>query len=286
MAAVFLLLNKTANTSVIVTDIDPDTIINFDEEFYLLDMDNNAVSDFIIFKDSGVYSYEDYSTTSIRFREFIGAGPQATFENKLMAGHYYNSWNGAEFYQPYPLVYGQLISEAEQFYSFEVQVICAAHFENFYTFPVLHTGPGYWRGFDFEGVENRYLGVTFVDADDNRYYGWVRCSTADSMKAITIHEYAFENIPNKPIIAGSTSSYIDINNIYDNNITIWNFGSTIYYTVPDVQEGVIQVYNSVGAIIHETKLQGVQGSFELGDVPNGVYIVKIKDSLNCYKVII
>jgi hypothetical protein len=111
MAAVFLLLNKTANTSVIVTDIDPDTIINFDEEFYLLDMDNNAVSDFIIFKDSGVYSYEDYSTTSIRFREFIGAGPQATFENKLMAGHYYNSWNGAEFYQPYPLVYGQLISE-------------------------------------------------------------------------------------------------------------------------------------------------------------------------------
>jgi hypothetical protein len=148
--------------------------------------------------------------------------------------------------------------------------------------------PGYWRGFDFEGVENRYLGVTFVDADDNRYYGWVRCSTADSMKAITIHEYAFENIPNKPIIAGSssTSSYIDINNIYDNDITIWNLGSTIYYTVPDVQEGVIQVYNSVGAIIHETKLLGVQGSFELGDVPKGVYIVKLKDSLNYYKVII
>ena len=275
-----------AAITVIINDIDPDTVINLDGEFYLLDMDNNSTNDFIIFKDSGVYSYEDYSSTSIRFREFIGAGPLSTFQNKLMAGHYYNSWNGAEYYLPYDLLVGELIGSGGQFYSNGVQVICAGHFINYYTAPAFDFGPGYWKDFDFEGVENRYLGVTFVDEDDNRYYGWVRCSTADSMKAITIHEYAFENIPNKPIIAGSNISYVDINTTNKDDITVWNFGSTIYYTNPVVHDGILQIINSMGAIIFETKINGLHGTFDLKSIPSGVYILKVEGLKKVYKIVI
>lgn len=287
MAGIFLLLHKEASSTVVVTDVDPDTVINLDGEFYLLDMDNNLINDFIIFKDSGVYYYEDYSSTSVRFREFIGAGPQATIQNKLLGGHYYNSWNGAEYYQPYDLSAGELISPEGQFYNAAVQVICAGHFINFYSAPAFDFGPGYWKDFDFEGVDDRYLGVSFVDEDENRYYGWVRCSTADSMKAITIHEYAFENVPNKPIIAGDTTSYIAVENFAINNpLQIWSYESIIYYNYNGLNPQEIKIVNSSGVIIFSGEIISGSGSIDLGKQSKGVYFVK-SSALNCaYKLIL
>lgn len=287
MAGFFLFMNKNINSSVIVTDIDPDTVINVDGEFFLLDMDNNLINDFIIFKDSGVYSFEGYSSTTIRFRQFIGAGPQGTFQNKLLAGHYYNSWNGAEYYQPYPLLPGELISGDEQFYNFGVQVICAAHYKNFYSDPVLHTGPGYWRGFDFDGIENRYLGVSFVDDESNRYYGWIRCSTADSMKAIIIHEFAYESSPNVPIVAGDTVSYVSINELnVASGLVIWNYGSNVYYQNPDYHDSVLKILNNVGVVVYNTPLTSISGSINLDFLPKGMYFLVISGFKKSIQIII
>ncbi len=281
MAGIFVLLNNESIANVVVTDIDPDTTINLDGEFYLLDMDNNAVSDFIIFKDSGVYSYEGYSSTTIRFREFIGAGPQGTFQNKLLAGHYYNSWNGAEYYQPYDLLAGELISAEGQFYNFGVQVICAGHFINFYTSPAFDFGPGYWKDFDFEGVENRYLGVSFVDEESNRYYGWVRCSTADSMKAITIHEYAFENIPNKPIVAGDTISYVDIKTLPNTeSINIYSFENQIHIHLINSQDATVNIYDITGNNILFKSLAGNSETINMETFAAGIYVVSVKEGGN------
>lgn len=287
MASYFLFINKVAIGSVVVTDIDPDTVINLDGEFYLLDMDNNSVSDFIIFKDSGVYFYEGYSSTTIRFREFIGAGPQTTFENKFMAGHYYNSWNGAEYYQPYDLSEGELIDYNGQFYNWPAQVICAGHFINYYTSPAFDFGPGYWKDFDFEGVENRYLGVTFIDNDNNRYYGWVRCSTADSMKAITIHEYAYENIPNKPVVAGDTVSYLPVTELNKvDNISIWNYGSTIYFKNPDNTSMDFHVVNSSGSVVFKATINTYHGSIDLENQPHGFYLLVFESNGKSIKVVL
>ncbi|MBK7443842.1 MAG: T9SS type A sorting domain-containing protein [Bacteroidetes bacterium] len=281
MAGIFLLLHKEASSTVVVTDVDPDTVINLDGEFYLLDMDNNLINDFIIFKDSGVYYYEDYSSTSVRFREFIGAGPQATIQNKLLGGHYYNSWNGAEYYQPYDLSAGELISPEGQFYNAEVQVICAGHFINFYSAPAFDFGPGYWKDFDFEGVDDRYLGVSFVDEDNNRYYGWVRCSTADSMKAITIHEYAFENEPNKPILAGDTISYVDINTLPNTEaISIYSFENQIHIQLMNNQDATVNIYDIKGNKIFFEQINRNSEIINMDNFAAGIYVVSVKQGEN------
>ena len=68
---------------------------------------------------------------------------------------------------------------------------------------------GDWGG-DGKGVRNRYLGLKFF-VQAKAHYGWARLSV-EILKSIgpggrikaTLTGYAYETIPNKPIIAGKT----------------------------------------------------------------------------------
>jgi hypothetical protein len=69
---------------------------------------------------------------------------------------------------------------------------------------------GPWAG-DGEGVRNRYLGLKFV-IDGEVHYGWARFSVTlahhrqhDDVIG-TLTGYAYETIPNTPIIAGQTQA--------------------------------------------------------------------------------
>lgn len=53
-----------------------------------------------------------------------------------------------------------------------------------------------------KGVTNRYLGLEFK-VNGNVHYGWVRLNFPFS-KGATITGYAYETIPNKPIITRKT----------------------------------------------------------------------------------
>ena len=65
---------------------------------------------------------------------------------------------------------------------------------------------GAWAG-KGEGVEDRYLGLKFV-TDGEVHYGWARLSVTlgherqDNDVSGTLTGYAYETIPDKPIIAG------------------------------------------------------------------------------------
>jgi hypothetical protein len=59
----------------------------------------------------------------------------------------------------------------------------------------LTTSGGPWKD-----VTNRYLGLKFY-VKGKAHYGWARLSTARRINA-TLSGYAYETIPNKPIIAG------------------------------------------------------------------------------------
>jgi hypothetical protein len=59
-------------------------------------------------------------------------------------------------------------------------------------------------------VKNRYLGLSFV-IKGKRHYGWARLTVGSAQGAITatLTGYAYETIPNKPIIAGKTKGADD-----------------------------------------------------------------------------
>ena len=66
---------------------------------------------------------------------------------------------------------------------------------------------GPWAN-DGKGVKNRYLGLTFM-IDGKTHYGWARLNVHINPEnfppiTATLTGYAYETVPNKPIIAGKT----------------------------------------------------------------------------------
>ena len=65
-------------------------------------------------------------------------------------------------------------------------------------------GPSWSLG-PWRNVKDRYLGVKFFSVNGDIHYGWVRLSVTMRPNVIaTLTGYAYETIPNKPIIAGKT----------------------------------------------------------------------------------
>jgi hypothetical protein len=60
-------------------------------------------------------------------------------------------------------------------------------------------------------VENGYLGLRFF-IKGKLHYGWARCTVRTRSTGVTaiVHGFAYETIPNKPIIAGKTHGEDDI----------------------------------------------------------------------------
>jgi len=59
---------------------------------------------------------------------------------------------------------------------------------------------GSWAG----GVKNRFLGFQFV-IEGKKHFGWARLSISEAPYVVDLNGYAYETIPNKPIIAGQTN---------------------------------------------------------------------------------
>jgi hypothetical protein len=58
---------------------------------------------------------------------------------------------------------------------------------------------GSWAG----GVKNRFLGMQFT-IEGRKHFGWARLSVSTAPYIVMLTGYAYETIPNKPIIAGKT----------------------------------------------------------------------------------
>ena len=54
-----------------------------------------------------------------------------------------------------------------------------------------------------KGLQNRYLGLTFA-IKGKPHYGWARINISKYPFTTTLTGYAYETIPNKPIVAGKT----------------------------------------------------------------------------------
>lgn len=136
-----------------------------------IDMNHDGVNDFRFF-----LTYRSFSGTSMRL---TGGEP---------VGYFYAS----------ALARGAKIGPSANFYPGSFKRI-----EKAYGGYLNHRFIGYWGG----NVKNRYLGVRFSSKGET-HYGWIRLTVTipsdprDSMTG-TITGYAYETVPNKPILAGT-----------------------------------------------------------------------------------
>jgi hypothetical protein len=122
--------------------------------------------------------------------------------DNLVAGRRFSSSNGYFFSAAYALHVGALIGPKRNF-SVTSPFMVEEHFNrrgNQYS----DIGPWASKG---KGVEDRYLGLKFV-IHGEVHYGWARLSVTlghqrqfDDVSA-TLTGYAYETVPDKPIIAG------------------------------------------------------------------------------------
>jgi len=69
---------------------------------------------------------------------------------------------------------------------------------------------------NWSNVKNRYLGLRFI-AKQQTHFGWARlsvsCNSANNKISAVLTGYAYETIPNKPIVTGKTNGPDDVSDV-------------------------------------------------------------------------
>jgi len=142
----------------------------------VVDLNHDGIADFALNPGSG-------TNAGMPFRYLVGAASRS--RHGLVAQHSYASALSA----------GKSIGPAQQFEEGRELMAAWSSNGNRYT--------GQWMN-DGKGVKNRYLGIKFT-IKGRVHYGWARLTVTPTKNFEGILTgYAYETIPNKPIIAGKT----------------------------------------------------------------------------------
>jgi len=282
MAGVFLFLHNNINAQAVYTDIEPDIIIQFDEETAGIDMDNNGTYDFAFLKTSGSYEHGTFSSTIVtRFRHRIWAGPEIV-SNSIAGDYDYDSAGGGITYHPYALPAGTPINNDLSFQNWGFQIMAGGFYQSSFFI--------YYEGKWVPDIDNNFLGVIFKGDDDCFHYGWIRCTTAGSTKQLIIHDYAYESKCETGIMAGDKigdTAVVAIESLNTLDADIYSFNKTIYIKTSNYENTLITVTNLRGQIILSQQLSNEFSVIDMSIFPSDLYIVKLKnEGKECIKKVV
>ena len=280
LSVTFLLLNNNSTAQIIYTDIDPDMILDTYEEEGFVDMDNNGLIDFSFQRGNTQYVTTTYSGElgETFTRTVIWASFPDSPENEI-AGSYNTFSSSFTRYYPYAINLGDKITiDGPDGLSFQDWPFQRMAYKLKFNSGILIGSGGNW----FPEKIDRYLGVHFVDSDDNYHYGWIRCSVIDSGDVLIIKDYAYEMEVDKPIYAGDTINFNGIEEIYLPGITIYSFESDIYIIADDkyinskeVKTASVKILDLSGDLIYETTLNEKNTKITFDELPPSLYLVEV-----------
>lgn len=272
-AGVLLLMHNNSNAQAVYTDIDPDSVLQFHGDVAYIDMDLDGTNDFFIFKKSSYFTSSFYSV--YRFNRIFKAGPNFDPDNEIAGDFATHGAGGATTYFPYALLEGDMINNALSFQYGSYQLMGIGFFETDETPWDWHYFIGSWR----LKTDSAYLGVRFLGADDCKHYGWIRCSVGDSLKTLTVHDFAYELKCNTPIAAGDTigdTTTVNISDINNLDATIYTFNQNIYIYLNTPETATIQVFSITGTRVYNNTLTEKNAVINFTQYPAGSYIVQLK----------
>jgi len=173
-AAAFL-ASSSAESEVIVTDVDPDFVFDTGLELYELDLNNDGTHEFFFF-----------FATNIIEGFIMGVGVYSA------NGSVIGSNPGSSYY--YPLVHhlNDMVSAGADWYGYVSGLMTMAS-DDFY-FPGAEAG----NWFD---ITDGYLGLRiFVDGET--HYGWARFDVVEDGSVFTLKDYAYNTTPDEGVCIG------------------------------------------------------------------------------------
>jgi len=259
---------------VVYTDVEPDVVLDENNESCILDIDNNGSIDFALLNRT--FNIGGYWTSGSIY--YI---PFQQFERLLFSVYNGNNVAGksinygtpsSELFRaiPYAISAGDIIFEAMSFQNNDQQLLALRTF-------ISIIGEFYYYGGDWYPEQfDHYLGIHFKDTEEITHYGWIRCDVKDEGRTLVIKEYAYETEPDYPIVAGDTTHYVDINNIQNSiDASVYGFGRDIYILTETFQNTEVVIYDLYGKQIISEVLQSKSESISMTNYPAGIYLVTL-----------
>jgi len=256
----------TANAQIIYTDIFPDTLLTYPEN-YDLDLNNDGQIDFTFYGSqdslicacgSGTIDTSKISPTSLSWVSDSINGQPA-------------KWNS-----------GDLINASSPLWTNAPSQILFHKGGGCSSRPCSPLGGFYVRGTTlgiWSNVADKYLALK-IQVSGSIYYGWARLDVDSSGFLITIKDYAFNSIPDQTILAGQTmttgiieNSFASSINLFPNpadnhlSIHLGSNNSKVQVTITDITGKVI--YTTIA-----TDTQKVE--VNTNDFAEGIYVVQVQ----------
>ncbi|MBK7110291.1 MAG: T9SS type A sorting domain-containing protein [Chitinophagales bacterium] len=275
LSGAFIAGKPDADAQVIYVDVEPDQVMDEPWEFFGIDLNDNDNYDFVFANVTFQDVFTFWNSNVFLYRAEAGAFDND--QNAIAASTvYWGYYGGYTWFYPLAFQEGDTINNNLQFEEANNQRM--AEYRYFYTFLLNHTGRGNW----FPELTNHFLGIRVVGTDDSLHYGWVRCSVLDSANTLIVHDYAFETQPNHPIIAGSTESYVQINNPNTIQAIIYSFNNTVYIKMEELQLLQISITDLLGKVCYESEAEINQLAIPL-TLPTGLYVIQLQSEKGVYQ---
>ncbi|MBK6447005.1 MAG: T9SS type A sorting domain-containing protein [Bacteroidetes bacterium] len=126
-----------------------------------------------------------------------------------------------------------------------------------------------------------YLGLKLI-VGSNTYYGWARMqvSVGSGIPSCTIKDYAYNSIPNQPILAGQTSTTGTIENSFASAINLFPNPADNHLTISfgnNNKKAEVTITDITGNIIHTTTANETNKiEVNTNEFAKGIYIVQIQ----------
>ena len=132
---------------------------------------------------------------------------------------------------------------------------------------------------DWSTLADRYLAIRFLVGAD-WYYGWVRVSVSVGGNSFTIRDYAYNSLPNQPILAGQTMTTGIIENSLASSIDLFPNPADDHLAIDlgeNSREVQITITDITGKIIYNTIASEAQKvEVNTKDFAEGFYVVQIQ----------
>lgn len=269
MAGVLLLLYDNSNAQAIYSDLDPDIVLQFDNETAGVDMDNDGDYDFAFLKSS--YYWTDSFYSDYEFRHVLWCGPYGFSGNEIAGTYHTNGSGGGITYRPYALDINISINDSLSFQYAGYQLLGVGFYKLVGSIWSWNYGPAFWS----PGKDSSYLGIRFIDNESCRHYGWIRCSTVDSAKTLIIHDYAYESKCETGIAAGDmigdTTVFID--ELFELKVNVYSFGKTVYIQMTNFTGFKLEIWDLQGQIVIKQHLTEENSKINMELYPTGIYAI-------------
>ena len=250
------LASGVVNAQINYTDVNPDQVVNLANSPFALDMDGDTNDDlgFIVGTFAGTFSTSGYNIAytggyaAVVGQTSNGAGTMSSAVAVLSSGAMIDSNMG--------FTSSGSFGQAGSYY-----------------FTIAPSYGGTWTYGAWLGQTDKFMGVSFTNGSGT-HYGWVRLDVASDATSITIKDYAYNDTPDGPIMAGqmvglegiATEDKVSFKTLLDH---------TVVNVTPDLIGQTVSMVDLMGNEISSTEITDVNTTVQYGDIKSGVYMIVV-----------